>query len=115
MKGWLGFHSIADMYIWEEQWEKLLHYLTANPSLDNMQYAESYLAKDYSEPLIDLYCSTIKAYLENSVGREYYKAACKSIRRMIKLGGGDKANVLIAELHKQYPQRRALVEELNQV
>lgn len=114
-KGWIGFHSIADMYIWEKQWEKLLDYLTDNASLDNMQYAESYLMKQFPEQLVDLYYTNIKAYLQNSIGREYYQAACRFIRRMIKLGGRDKANVLIAELRKQYPQRRALLEELNKV
>jgi hypothetical protein len=112
---WVRFHSIADMYIWEEQWENLLILLIANKSLDNILYAEKYLANLYAEQLVGFYYNAIEDYLKQSVGREYYKTACKYIRRMIKLGGRDEADHLIAELRKLYPQRRALMEELAMV
>jgi hypothetical protein len=112
---WFSFHSIADMYIWEEQWENLLNLLIANKSLENIAYVEKYLAKQFGEQLVGLYYNAIEDYLKQSVGREYYKIACKNIRRMIKLGGRDEADYLIAELRKLYPQRRALMEELDMV
>jgi hypothetical protein len=34
---------------------------------------------------------------------------------MIKMGGRDEADYLIADLRKLYPQRRALMEELDKV
>jgi hypothetical protein len=112
---WVSFHSIADMYIWEEQWENLLRFLVANKSLDNIAYAEKYLAKQYAEQLVGMYYVEIEDFLKESVGRSFYKTACKFIRRMIKLGGRDEAEFLIADLRKHYPQRRALMEELDMV
>jgi uncharacterized Zn finger protein len=110
---WVRFHSIADMYIWEEQWENLLKLLMANKSMENIEYVEKYLSDRYAEQLVGMYYNAIEEYLKDSVGRNFYKTACKYIRRMIKLGGRDEADHLIAELRKQYPQRRALMEELN--
>jgi len=112
---WINFNNIADMFIWEEQWENLLSLLIANKSLNNIAYVEKYLAKQYAEQLVGMYYVEIEDFLKESVGRSLYKTACKSIRRMIKLGGRDEADHLIAELRKQYPQRRALMEELDNV
>ncbi len=112
---WVSFHSIADMYIWEEQWENLLSLLVANKSLDNLSYVEKFLANRYAEQLVGIYYNAIEDYLKKNISREYYKTACKYIRRMIKLGGRDEADHLIAELRKLYPQRRALMEELDMV
>lgn len=112
---WVTFSFIADMYIWEEQWENLLNLLTANKSIDNISYVENYLVKNYAEQLVGLYYNAIEDYLAKNIGRDHYKTACKYIRRMIKLGGRDEAGYLIAELRKLYPQRRALMEELDKV
>ena len=112
---WVSFHSIADMYSWEEQWENLLNLLIANKSLDNISYVEKSLSKLYAEQLVGMYYNAIEDYLQKNVSREHYKTACKYIRRMIKLGGRDEADHQIAELRKLYPQRRALMEELDMV
>ena len=112
---WVSFYSIADMYIWEEEWENLMSLLVANKSLDNLSYVEKFLANRYAEQLVGIYYNAIEDYLKKNISREYYKMACKYIRRMIKLGGRDEADHLIAELRKLYPQRRALMEELDMI
>ena len=112
---WVSFHTIADMYIWEEQWENLFSLLIKNPSLDNIAYVEKYLTKQYASQLVDLYCMAIQTFLEENVGRAHYKTACKYLRRMNKLGGREKTDILIAELRTKYKPRRALMEELDKV
>ncbi len=112
---WISFHSIADMYTWEEQWENLLSLLIKYPSLDNIAYVEKHLAKQYAEQLVELYYKEIEDYLEKNVSRGHYKTACKYLRRMNKLGGLEKTEILIAELRTKYKQRRALMEELDKV
>ena len=112
---WVSFHTIADMYIWEEQWENLFSLLIKNPSLDNIAYVEKYLTKQYASQLVDLYCMAIQTFLEENVGRAHYKTACKYMRRMNKLGGREKTDILIAELRTKYKPRRALMEELDKV
>jgi len=112
---WNTFSQIADMYIWEEEWENLLNLLVSNKSINNITYVEKYLATHYAEQLVGMYYNAIEDYLVKNISREHYKTACKYIRRMIKLGGRDEADHLIAELRKLYPQRRALMEELDLV
>ena len=87
--------------------------LKQNVSLENIQQNEQYLSKDYSSELIDLYTERITNYVEKYIGRSHYQTACRYLRRMKKLGGNDQVNDLIALFRKKYPQRRALMDELN--
>jgi hypothetical protein len=89
--------------------------LKQNLSLENIQQNEQYLAKEFSPELIALYNERITNYVEKFVGRNHYQTACKYLRRMKKLGGNKQVNDLIELFRKQYPQRRALMDELNQV
>ena len=112
---WVSFYTIADMYTWENQWEKLLSLLIKNPSIDNISHVEKYLAKQNAEQLVDLYSKEIQVFIEKNISRSHYRTACKYIRRMKKLGVQDKTEELIAFLRSTYPQRRALMEELDKV
>ncbi len=106
---------IRKIYISEEWWDRLFLMLKQNLSMENIQQNEQYLAKDYSSELIELYSGRITNYVEKYIGRNHYQTACKYLRRMKKLGGNDKVNQLIELFRRQYPQRRALMDELNRV
>lgn len=112
---WTYSELIRKIYIKEEWWDRLFLMLKQNLSLDNIQENEQYLAKDYSAELIELYCERIKNYVENYVGRNHYQTACIYLRRMKKLGGGERVNELIELFRKLYPQRKALMDELTRV
>jgi outer membrane protein assembly factor BamD (BamD/ComL family) len=62
-----------------------------------------------------LYSERITNYVENNLGRNYYQTACSYLRRMKKLGGIQQVNKLIEFFRKQYPQRKALMDELTRV
>ena len=83
--------------------------------LENIQQNEQYLAKDFSSELVKLYSERITNYVEKYVGRNHYQTACRYLRRMKKLGGNEQVNDLLELFRKQYPQRRALMDELKQV
>jgi len=112
---WTYTTLIRKIYINEEWWDRLFLMLKQNLSLENIEQNEPYLAKNYSSELIELYSERITHYVENFVGRNHYQTACKYLRRMKKLGGNDQVNNLIVSFRKQYPQRKALMEELNRV
>lgn len=112
---WTYTELIRKIYIKEEWWDRLFLMLKQNLSLENIQQNEQYLSKGYSPELIELYSERITNYVEKYIGRNHYKTACKYLRRMKKLGGNEKVNELIEMFRKQYPQRRALMDELNQV
>ena len=112
---WTYTELIRKIYIKEAWWDRLFLMLKQNVSLENIQQNEQYLSKDYSSELIDLYTERITNYVEKYIGRSHYQTACRYLRRMKKLGGNDQVNDLIALFRKKYPQRRALMDELNRV
>ena len=111
----VGFSKIAEMYVLEQQWENLMALLLKNPSLENISCYEKYLTPKYATQLIGLYQSGILRYMVHHVSRDHYKVACDFIRRMIKIGGREEANILIKNLRTLYPKRSALMDELGRV
>jgi hypothetical protein len=117
---WFNLEVIATIYINEESWENLLSLLKQELlkdriTLDYIKQYEKYLSNNYPEELVDLYGKGITLLLKHNTGRNYYKNACRYIRRMIKLGGKNRVEELIDQLKKAYPQRRALIDELNNI
>ncbi len=112
---WTYTELIRKIYIKEEWWDRLFLMLKQNLSLENIQENEQYLGKDYSAELIELYSERLTNYVEKYVGRNHYQTACRYLRRMKKLGGSERVNELIELFRKQYPQRKALMDELTRV
>jgi hypothetical protein len=112
---WTYAGLVRKIYIKEEWWDRLFLMLKQNLSMENIQQNEEYLAKDYSSELIELYSERITNYVEKFIGRNHYQTACRYLRRMKKLGGNDRVNELIELFRKQYPQRKALMDELTRV
>ncbi len=112
---WTYTELLRKIYIKEEWWDRLFFMLKQNLSLENIQENEKYLAKDYSSELTELYSERITNYIEKYVGRNHYQTACRYLRRMKKLGGNERVNELIELFRKQYPQRKALMDELTKV
>ena len=83
--------------------------------MQNIENNEKYLSNDYSQELVQLYSERLVKYVDKYVGRKHYQTACRYLRRMKKLGGNKKANELVDTFRKDYPQRRALLDELNRV
>ena len=114
-KRWPDFDLITRIYIMEEWWSRLMELVEQNPSLTNIEQYEKYLSKDYSDKLVQLYADGIIEFMKNNISRSHYQTACRYLRRMIKLGAKEEAGKIIQRFRKEYPQRRALIEELNRV
>lgn len=113
---WRNFHQIAQIYINEQWWDRLLsHLVQNNSSLAQMEQYEKYLAPFFPDELADLYEAGIIKFLEDNTGRGHYKEACRYMRRMLKLGAKEKVNQMVAKFRIQYVQRRALMEELARI
>ena len=112
---WTYIALIREIYIKEEWWDRLFIMLKQNTSLENIEQNEPYLSKNYSTELIELYSERITSYVEKYMGRNHYQTACRYLRRMKKLGGAEQVNNLIEMFRKQYPQRKALIDELSRV
>ena len=110
-----AFQPVAEIYIWEKQWDKLLAWLRQYPHFYHIEQAEPYLKEMYPQELAMLYRNAILYYLEWNVGRDHYQKCCQYIRRMIKLDARPMATELITQLQTQYRNRRALLEELSNI
>jgi len=112
---WPDTDLIADIFIKEEWWDRLLELVKKNPTFRTIEIYEKYLAKDFSAEVVALYTKGITEYMRDNMGRNHYQEACRYIRRIINLGARDKAYELILHLKSEYPKRKALMEELSKI
>jgi uncharacterized Zn finger protein len=112
-----GYHTdlVAKILIKEARWDQLWNLVCGLPFLQSVEYYESYFTQRHPDQLAELYAKRILDYMSHNMGRDHYQTACRYIRKIIKLGERQVANDLIDTLRKTYPQRRALLEELNKV
>ena len=111
----VDYDRVAEIYMWEEQFDKLFELLRKYPDFYRVEEAEKYLAANYAEELAGMYRDLIVDYLPNHVGRNHYEMVCKYLRRIIKLGCKPLAMELAGQLKTQYRNRRALLQELAQI
>jgi hypothetical protein len=112
---WSEIDVIAKIYIEEQWWERLLELVSGTKHLPYIQHYEKYLSDLYPAELAELYEKGIVDYLKRMTGRNHYQEACRYMRRIIKLGARKRVNELILFLRREYPQRRALLDELNKI
>lgn len=114
-KPYYGVNFAASVFVREEWWSRLLDLVKKECNLDQLAKYEKLLAQHFPNELADLYAERIIEYVESHIGRNYYRTACKYIRKMIKLGARDKADEVISQLRQTHYSRRALMEELDNV
>jgi hypothetical protein len=107
--------QIANIYIREAWWDRLLTMVKNSPSLNALERYEPHLKKDHADELAILYADSVLKYVKENTGRQHYKTAARYLRRIKKLGSPQKASEIAATLRAEYPQRRALQEELDLV
>lgn len=114
-KPYYGVNFVAAIFVREEWWSRLFELVKTECSLDQLAKYEKLLAQHFPSELADLYAERIIEYVEDRVGRDYYRTACRYIRRMIKLGARDKADEVISQLRQTHYRKKALMEELDNV
>ena len=112
---WSDTHMLAWLCIQEERWKQLLQTISQHLTLNGIKEYEPYLAKLYPEELAGLYKHGILELLERGTGRNHYQEAARFVRRMKKIGEVKQAEEFVKQLKQKYPQRRALLEELEKV
>jgi len=114
-KRWFNKEQVAGIFIKEEWMERLLELVRRFPDLQTIGQYETYLAEKYTPEVVELYVNALLDYMKTNMGRSHYKEACRYLRRVIKLGAQEKANELISFFRREYRQRKALMEELDNV
>ena len=112
---WSDSRLLAWLCIEEERWKTLLDVVSRNFTLTGIREYESHLCGRYPEEFAALYKKGILELLERHTGRNHYQEAARFIRRMRKFGAITQAEDLVKHLQQKFPQRRALLEELERV
>jgi hypothetical protein len=112
---WYFNTRLANVYIWEQQFDLLFELLKSKTSLDNLQTYDKYLLLDYQAEIFDMYQKELLKYLERNTGRTFYIEACNVLKRLKKMGADKHVNFLINHFKTQYAKRPALLEELKKV
>ncbi len=112
-KAYYSVDLVAKILINEEMWHRLFDLVKLNASLNFIIKYEKHLSKDYSDELVLLYEVELKKFLGSNMGRNHYQTAVSYLNRMIALGGKKTVEQMVSYFKQQYPQRRALIEELS--
>ncbi|MGH7801155.1 MAG: hypothetical protein ACREOW_11110 [Thermodesulfobacteriota bacterium] len=110
-----SFSTLAEIFIREKDWQKLLDLVRGHTSFRTLETYHKYLAPHFPKELVEVYEKTSKELLAQSMGRADYQDVCQMLRRMKKLGASERVRQLIKEFTEQYKKRRALLEELERV
>ena len=112
--GWERVRAIA---VWEQDWETYMKWVERSNNYYTLSTAESELPSTYNAQLVQQYVRIIRANMGNSynLNRKEYQRTTQAMRRMKKLGGLSEVVALADELRAQYPNRPALLEELNMI
>ena len=95
----------------EDQKQKLLEYVQANPAQIAAFYKE--LLPDYEDEVYQLFISYIEEMARYASDRRGYKQVCQVIRRLKKIGGEKQAAAVKEKLLLQYKRRPAFCDELS--
>lgn len=100
---------------WEERVDQMLDIIAVSNSLYFIEEHENEFLPTYAAELVDCYTAAIFSFVAESRERKRYKAACRYIRKIKKLGYARKADEMIGELRQTYSMRSALLDELDQL
>ena len=108
-------YRIAAIYVREQYWDELFGLVKQNPSLSFLDEHEKYLPDKYASEVNQMYLKAVNKLLSDNTGRKYYESACRYLRKLKKRGAKELVTDEVKQLRKRYPQRKALMEELNLV
>jgi hypothetical protein len=115
-KRWGVGPVLAQIYIEEEYWGRLMDYVEKNILLgqySSLREYESYLKPQYPERMLAFYHKQIMDYAEKNMGREHYRYVADVLKTMKEYPGGNEVvNALLTHFKSVYFRRRAMMEEL---
>ena len=117
--GGIGGHVLAQIYIAEEYWDRLMAYVEENIQLggySSLREYEPYLKSRYPERMLAFYHLQITDYAAKNMGRDHYKYVAGVLKTMKEYPGGvETVTSLLAYFKSVYSNRRAMMEELGKL
>ncbi|MWC31045.1 hypothetical protein [Paenibacillus sp. MMS18-CY102] len=112
-RGWVTDSLYTRVLVEENETERLMAYVRQSKGSIKDYYM--YLLDDYAEEVYQLFTTLITEETAHSTNRKQYQKVCGVIRLLVKAGGGVHARKLIEQLQLAYPNRSALMDELEKV
>ncbi|MBU0978571.1 MAG: SWIM zinc finger family protein [Patescibacteria group bacterium] len=112
-----GLYVKAKILSQENRLADLYDLIVSNPEgYSLLSEYESILKANYPEGIAKIYEAEINQKLQSfGLGRSLYQDVCRMLRRIKKLGFPEKVRVISHQLQTKYPNRPALLDELNRV
>lgn len=105
---------VPQLLVEEEMWDELLTLMQSEIRYAIEPYRK-YLEPRFPEAVGKIYERHLKTLLVEKVNRKGYQEACRYLRRIYKLGQVEFVQKIVQDLRGQYPNRRALMDELNKL
>jgi uncharacterized Zn finger protein len=108
--------QLAWLYAHEKRWNALLKLIQSQRQMQWLldRYFDG-LGAAFPDEVATLYEERLGKILQYATGRNEYKQAVDCLRHMSQVGKTERVAVLVADISKQYPKRRALLEELKKL
>jgi uncharacterized protein YbaA (DUF1428 family) len=97
-------------YAREELWSEVRNLVSAHPGL--LPFYQLDMEKHFPDEMAKLYERLVRKMLKDVSNRQTYQDAAGYLVRMQKFGYGNEGRAIARALIEQYPQRRAMIEEL---
>ncbi|GHS85044.1 hypothetical protein FACS1894201_04320 [Bacteroidia bacterium] len=117
-KMWSSFfnNNIAELLRAENLQERLLNYIEAHLSAENIEKYHKAFVENYPDKTLKLFRDAIDDYTEKNIGRDTYEYVNRLLRLMCKIGGGDKIVAeMVGNYRVIYKNRRAMMEVLGRL
>jgi len=96
----------------ENRLEDLMDEIKKAYSLQRLDRYFKLLGNRFKPDFLALYEKLVRQYMDTNTGRGKYIECCQYIDKIVRLGGLEDAKMIVADWRKQYPRRRAMIEEL---
>lgn len=105
---------LADVYIQEKYWDRLLKLVQEGRYIDNMLSYHSYLIGIYPDELLAAYLPALELMCEEASKRRQYVQLADTIKTLLKTMPKAKAQLItfIKAMMDKYPRRAAMTDEL---
>lgn len=112
---WQRESLLGQIYQREQMWPELLDLARRSAGQGMIEQYKNDLHRQFPDEMCDIYERMVLRGLEHTTGRDHYRQMAGLLKRMIDLGQPDRVGELIELLKAEYPNRRAMIEELNRV
>ena len=112
LHAWNARPILADIYIWEEQWDQLLKLISVNSNFAELTQYELPLLQHYPEEWKNLFGTAIIEYTQLANSRANYKEVVKQLVKLYKSGGEANVQKIVSILRTVFKNRPSLMDEL---